>query len=466
MNNATGESAHQGWTSSPDQRGTIDILWTCISTLFICVWTSLHLNVPAKDGSVLVWLQKLKWAIIAAAAPEIVTLYACQQFLLAYIQSINMRRLGYDKWTIIHSFAVIMGAIRIDRFEEPGHAFNAVHIEYFAKLAEGPESILMRKPPGSSSVLMENAAEEGTAERKAAERKAESDLKEEIRDKSKSDSLGKAIACLQAAWLILQCIGRKVQHLPITTLEIATIAYVANAFLVYLLWWHKPLDIEVPILIKVPEVELEEQSFLGQCKDRIRNWQGIQDIGGNEILSNEDGIQSNALTAYERHPPTSYEQIVEWVEGTSRGPCTLSKGEKIMFSFYSSFVVRPNGLDRAVSFFISASIATVFGAIHLIAWNNYFASWVEKLLWRICAATTTGLPIVFLIWYISLGLLFRARFKPTSASFIRQYITYTPLLFYIICRLYLIVEPFAGLRYMPVGAFHTVNWAYFIPHIF
>jgi len=40
-----------GWVPEPEGRGTVGLLWTCLSTLFICVWASLHLNVPPRGKS-------------------------------------------------------------------------------------------------------------------------------------------------------------------------------------------------------------------------------------------------------------------------------------------------------------------------------------------------------------------------------------------------------------------------------
>jgi hypothetical protein len=38
----------------------------------------------------------------------------------------------------------------------------------------------------------------------------------EIRDKSKTSTMAKLIACVQAACILLQCLGRKIQGLHIT----------------------------------------------------------------------------------------------------------------------------------------------------------------------------------------------------------------------------------------------------------
>ncbi|KAG6913623.1 hypothetical protein DXG01_005517, partial [Tephrocybe rancida] len=54
--------------------------------------------------------------------------------------------------------------------------------------------------------------------------------KEDILDRSKGDILSKAIVLLQVSWFILQVLARAIQRLPITQLEIATIAFATLNF--------------------------------------------------------------------------------------------------------------------------------------------------------------------------------------------------------------------------------------------
>jgi hypothetical protein len=68
----------------------------------------------------------------------------------------------------------------------------------------------------------------------------------EIQDKGKSDSLGKSLTILQLSWLLVQCSARLVQHLPLTTLELSTLAYIPCALVIYYLWWDKPYEINTP----------------------------------------------------------------------------------------------------------------------------------------------------------------------------------------------------------------------------
>jgi len=85
-----------GWAPSPDGRGTIDILWTNILALFVCVWTVLHHNVQAKgDSEWTVILRKSRWAALAVCAPEVLTLFAIMQWNAANLSVAEMHRLGY-----------------------------------------------------------------------------------------------------------------------------------------------------------------------------------------------------------------------------------------------------------------------------------------------------------------------------------------------------------------------------------
>lgn len=76
FHNVTGlnEEIVSGWRPSPRTRGTFDIVWDCVITLAVCVYTAIHVNVSASSekGS---WQQlrsRMKWTIIGIFAPELV----------------------------------------------------------------------------------------------------------------------------------------------------------------------------------------------------------------------------------------------------------------------------------------------------------------------------------------------------------------------------------------------------------
>lgn len=70
-----------------------------------------------------------------------------------------------------------------------------------------------------------------------------------IRDKSKANHFAKLLVLMQAGWLAVECATRAASHLPLTLLELNTVAHVACALVAYALWWNKPLDVEQPMVL-------------------------------------------------------------------------------------------------------------------------------------------------------------------------------------------------------------------------
>ena len=69
------------WVPDPDNRGTWSLLYSCVFTLVLCVWTAIHLNVPSyHESQTSQWLRKLKWVLLAIIAPELGLYTACEQY--------------------------------------------------------------------------------------------------------------------------------------------------------------------------------------------------------------------------------------------------------------------------------------------------------------------------------------------------------------------------------------------------
>jgi hypothetical protein len=71
-------------------------------------------------------------------------------------------------------------------------------------------------------------------------------MEADIKDRSKGDALSKGIAILQLGWFVLQLVARYVQNLPMTLLELDTLAVAALTCISYGFWWKKPKDIGYP----------------------------------------------------------------------------------------------------------------------------------------------------------------------------------------------------------------------------
>jgi hypothetical protein len=77
---ATTDTKIVGWVSDPNGRGTSSLILSCLLTLGLCVWSALHLNIPAKGESRReYWLRQAKWFLCGVLTPEIVVLLAWRQ---------------------------------------------------------------------------------------------------------------------------------------------------------------------------------------------------------------------------------------------------------------------------------------------------------------------------------------------------------------------------------------------------
>jgi len=77
-----------------------------------------------------------------------------------------------------------------------------------------------------------------------------------INDHSKADGFAKGLALLQTCWFIVQCIARfSDHHLVLTELELITAALAVLSLAMYFLWWNKPFNAEIPIMITLSHAQ-------------------------------------------------------------------------------------------------------------------------------------------------------------------------------------------------------------------
>ncbi|KAF9254684.1 hypothetical protein L218DRAFT_812213, partial [Marasmius fiardii PR-910] len=98
----------------------------------------------------------------------------------------------------------------------------------------------------------------------------------------------------------------------------------------------------------------------------------------------------------------------------------------------------------------------IFGAVHCIAWNFFFPTDLDRLLWRIFAGLAAGLPLLFTGVHRK-GL--PDRLIPPITHIIFPVVAIS----YIVSRFGLIALALMGLRNLPETAYQTINWTTFIP---
>jgi len=107
------EKIINGWVSSPNSRGTLDIIWSSLFTIFLSTWTALHLNVPSpRDGFLKIAFRKFKWMLLTALMPEITVMFALAQWIQAKKTARFLKdELGCQDWGISQGFYVEMGGL-------------------------------------------------------------------------------------------------------------------------------------------------------------------------------------------------------------------------------------------------------------------------------------------------------------------------------------------------------------------
>ena len=400
------------WYSTPNYRGTLDILWSCILTIILCCWTAIHPDIPPPGLS---WkhqyLDRTICLLIGTIAPEIfIYLAFVERYTICAKHAIPPTDIDAEHWTITHLLYANMGGFCV-RVQQSG----------------GPDKIPQRYLPSNAVYEL---LRDGRIPSKSFPTATE------IHDKGKSDGIIKAFTLLQILWVLIQSIARGIQHLPLTTLEISTLAYIPCACCVFWLWWDKPYDIGVPTFIDVPS---------------------------DSLVVTEDGKARITLTRY-------HLDLMEY--GTYR--MTRQCWEEIIGMTFMPI----NRLG-----FICGIAFLVVGSIHLSAWNFDFPSEFERWAWRICSMViAVSIPVSWLMTRAILGVAELVSKKDLMVVWVSRSVGYGKgwnkwmigtvttihgfgVLLYAIARLYLLVEVFLSFRAMPMGVYETPDWAKFIPHI-
>ena len=251
----------------------------------------------------------------------------------------------------------------------------------------------------------------------------------EIKDRGKSNWLAKALVLVQTTWFVMQCIARGIRHLPVTELEIVTLAYATMSFGIYLFWWDKPLNVGCPIRVFATTDSQGVKETAEQTVHETLTWDKVLQTMLNYITGQQD---------------TDDDMLAPRVP-----------------TFWSGY---PTENQIVTAGLITLMVGIIFGAIHCIAWSFEFSSHAELVLWRVSSVGIIATPTYF---YVSL--LFAVVYGDNLPGWVVEVIllplwTFLPLL-YIVARAATVVLAFTSLRALPSAAYETVHWTTFIPHI-
>jgi len=163
----------------------------------------------------------------------------------------EMRFLTYlAAWTVAHGHFLIMGGFHVveppevDPTEANTEAIKDVpFVDTDTEKAHHGSS--EKKPNGRITILTLEILRELVKD-------PDFDMQisaEDITDRSKGDALSKLIFILQSTWFILQCLGRRLQGLNLTHLELTTLALASLNGITFMLWWDKPLGAQAIVRV-------------------------------------------------------------------------------------------------------------------------------------------------------------------------------------------------------------------------
>ncbi|KAI5817018.1 hypothetical protein BZA77DRAFT_279406 [Pyronema omphalodes] len=431
------------WVKEPLTRGTFGIVFPCLATLGLCVYTGIHLNIPAQtDGQVKIIFRKLKWSIIALFAPEMVLYCAWQQWFQAKAimdrmnaaldRKAEIEQKPVDesyRYDISMAYWVVMGGFVYKcprntgisdgakgfREDEKGEVTRVLTPAMVVALAEDQ---LAR---GMSSFLMVDAPQR--------------------EDKNKADALAKLLVVGQVCWMVIQVLARVVMDYPVSLLEIHTFVHVICGLIMYFLWFNKLQGVNIPNYVTLNPQQIS-------------------------VLSGFQGWNQSY------HP--------------ARIPNIQARGDSM------NGLIRLNRKPVDDRLYL-ALVCAMYGGVHLTAWYSYFPTVLEKWFWRAsCFAMLIGAlsaPSLVLMgefmalwrelfpqkrfWTGMIQYCFNLALKGVGdkvtlarvALCMYRVFAVMWILPYLVARMYLVVEPFASLRHMPAGVYAVVSWSLSVPHI-
>ncbi|KAH7081698.1 hypothetical protein BKA63DRAFT_215746 [Paraphoma chrysanthemicola] len=434
----------QGWYSAPNYRGTLDIVWPCILTVFLCCWTAVHPDIPSPKSK---WWQRYAdrtvGLLVGVFAPEMFVYLALTEKSYATKTVKNMSaRVGAENWSVAHAFFAKMGGFAIDLRSVDQEDSDSTHYGYIYQ-----DSIALCFENGRICQDTWITAKE-------------------ICDKGKADNLIKALTITQILWLLVQSIARVIQHLPLTTLELSTLAYIPCATLIYFLWWDKPYEVNVPT-----SVQLIPQAHLQDDTTSVPVDAGASLPGVGQTTANVSPVHAGAVPADVVSVSNKYDSLHarrNWIDTVKDSVNSF----ELYPMLHSVSLEKHGNLSKWDAVFLSA-VFFVVGAIHLTGWNFDFATSLEQNLWRGCSLITAfSLPLLWLDVFVIQSVMGRAVKRLVRRPiFKRKWVEAWTMLvavlatsLYCLARLYLIIEVFVGLRATPKAAFKTPEWSKFVPH--
>jgi hypothetical protein len=260
---------------------------------------------------------------------------------------------------------------------------------------------------------------------------------QELESLSNSDSLVKLLAMIQIGWLVIQLVVRHQNNIISSQLEIAALAFSVCSMLTYAILWNRPRGVTMRYRVKATKApKLDEIISLATFgPGYLWTWHRFQEDEDEDLhLMPIPNDASHAVDV--RNLVPGFENnvvgrmLVEWLRHNHPAIVSVIAG--------------------------SVLGGTLFGGIHCLAWNFSFPTYTELVLWRICSIVTTVIAVLSvycnLQWSYYNG--WAERLEDRTARRVYGPVLLVCFVFpYIMARLFLLVEIFRSLFFLPPEAF-------------
>ena len=263
---------------------------------------------------------------------------------------------------------------------------------------------------------------------------------------------------VQVTWFFVPCLARWEQGLGLSTLELTTFAMILSTLNSLFFWYHKPLDVQVPITLRM---ERSITEILKDAGDRARE------------------PYSYAPLDFLKAPPVSTSIVAPFWFGVGVViDLDQESNSRPTKRFGNSKTRSPKGIAFRETMYRILFEAVYFG-VHLVSWNLHSPTWVELMLWRTSILILLGLLALYLV-IIPIGVVSA---RPFSRRWLKkkvnsplevaaqlpqwaQSLLHVPILaIYLAARSYILLEGLISLRALPLDAYVDVHWPNFVPHV-
>lgn len=562
------------FVASPNTRGTLSILWSCLSVIILCTWNIQHLNIPSthpyfdnsgrriKCWKRAWWAMKdlwtsLKWMLLTVLIPEYIMGKALSERLAATSSLGTLRSRFGDEMELIHAYIMNMGGYFLD-FSEVGFSgvdvttvkstdssglgstavdysgvhFSGSHVNNLSSSLTKTKSLSVSgnhiplhlhagKPPMAATnhersnfscpadheeivnineshsrelVIAEslntsnqlqslersrfdastdsgNVASQASAKRISTanmssfqalnlsrfklERWALTALQlinakgfklyehlppisaQELESLSNSDSLVKLLAVIQIAWLMIKLLVRYKTNIISSQLEVATLAFSVCSLLTYSILWNRPRGVTRRYRVKATRIpKLDEITSLaifgpGYLWTWSRSHENIdEDLCVVPIPNDASHAVDVRSVLGEFGNTVAGRTLLGWLRYNHPAIVSVIAG--------------------------SALGGTLFGALHCLAWNFVFPTRTELVIWRVCSILTTVLPVLSIYFNLQWSY-YNGWVDYLEGETVSRFHGPVLLIFflvpYVLARLFLLVETFRSLFFLPSEAF-------------